>query len=252
MKDLKVVGWLERTADRSVDRQRVIYENSLFEAEKRTMLFLWDVFLWLFAIQLQIFTCSADLTSGIDHCTLRMVMHAAVFALGLVLLDNAVLVPLQLSQYSKLCPEWKHQSTADVLFTVICDKQWNAKCRAPLFRMHKLIGHSLSFDLSREERSRLTDYWQDEVEKESQMYWSYSEPKSRDLKNIKMLPKSMVARFVGYFALLVSGFLFVVIPSHLRDKALKHCGLSNHHSASLIWLFYLTMTMMGELCQLLA
>ena len=67
-----------------------------------------------------------------------------------------------------------------------------------------------------------------------------------------MLPKSMVARFVGYFALLVSGFLFVVIPSHLRDKALKHCGLSNHHSASLIWLFYLTMTMMGELCQLLA
>jgi len=97
IKDLKIVAWLERTADRKVDRQRAIYENSLFEAEKRTMLFLWDVFLWLFSIQLEIFTCSADLASNIDCCTQRTITHAVVFAAGLILIDNAVLIPLQLS-----------------------------------------------------------------------------------------------------------------------------------------------------------
>jgi len=138
-----------------------------------------------------------------------------------------------------------------VLFAVCFDKQWNIRCRAPLFRMHKMIGHSFSFELSREERNHLTDFWHDEIEKDNNDYLSYQESKKGVFKHFKMLPKTMILRFVGYIILLISGLLFVLIPSHLRHKALKHCGLSDH-KANLIWLLYLTMTMMGELCQLLA
>jgi len=139
-----------------------------------------------------------------------------------------------------------------VLCQVLFNKHWNADLHEPLFRMHRVIGHSLSFELSHEDRKHLDEYWQSQLAKEQHpMYWNLLEAKRPNVRKLKMLPKRMIARLFVYFALLTAGLLFVVIPSTYRHQSLRSFGLSSS-TLNLVFLFFAVTTLVTEICQLFA
>lgn len=83
-----------------------IYRNSVFETGKRALMYLWDMFLWGFSIHLEIFVCSGGFAADIECGTLRVLVHGVLFVTGIVMLDNAVMLPVQLCQYTFFNPDY--------------------------------------------------------------------------------------------------------------------------------------------------
>lgn len=97
--------------------------------------------------------------------------------------------------------------------TVLFDKAWNIKCHAPFFRLHRLLRPiSFSSELTREENSNMIEYWQEEVDRQGSMFWSYTDDR-RKIQDLKMIPKTLIVRFLCYSILLLSGFMFIIVPT---------------------------------------
>lgn len=197
--------------------------------------------------------CSGELTQGIDNGFVRGLLHLIAFLTLIVLTDNAMAVPIQLCQYATISPDWKSGvRLPEALEIVLFDKGWNIKQRAPLFRLHKLLQPgNVSLALSREENNRLNAYWDEEVDKDYKMYWSYTESRREPDFNLKMLPKALICRFIGYFILVISAVLFVLLPTNLRKEALMASGLV-YRTENLVFLAFLVLSFAGEACQLIA
>ena len=105
-------------------------------------------------------------------------LHLIIFLFGIVLTDNALLIPLQLCQYALMSPNWKSDTLTECLEVVLFEKYWNVKRHAPLFRLHKLLKPTFfGLTLTKEENSQLDSYWDEEVDKDYKMYWSFSSSK---------------------------------------------------------------------------
>lgn len=97
----------------------------------------------------------------------------------------------------------------------------------------------------------MRDYWEDEIERENSMYWSYSDAKHKKVSDLKMLPKQAILKYAGYFLFLFAGLLFVLVPSSPRKEALEASGLV-HRTENLIHLAFVVFTVSGLLCQLIS
>jgi hypothetical protein len=132
---------------------------------------------------------------------------------------------------------------------VLFEKNWNVKRRAPLFRLHKLLGRwSPNSELSRDEKKSLDEYWDSEVEDTKKMFWSMEDDSNRKENNTKILSKSLIAIFVGYALVLLSSVFFLIIPSQFRKETLDECGLDPNRAENLIFLGFFTLKLQGEVC----
>lgn len=74
-------------------------------------------------------------------------------------------------------------------------------------------------ELSRDEKQRLDDFWNSEVEDKKKMYWSMDDRINKS--ETKILSKSLITILVGYALVLFAGILFLVIPNQVRKNTLK-------------------------------
>ena len=84
------------------------------------------------------------------------------------------------------------------------------------------------------------------------MYWSMDDDLNKKENNTKLLPKSLIAIFIGYFLVMLIGVLFLVIPNQIRKYTLTEFGLDSDRSQNLIFLGFFTLKLLGELCQMFA
>ena len=130
-------------------------------------------------------------------------------------------------------------SWLDSLKIVVGDKTWNKKRRVPYFRLHKLLGtFSLGLEMKPEESRKLDIYWDKEVDDPRSVYWSTGDALEK-VYRMNMVPKVMIARFMGYYIIGLVGLIFVFLPTAMRSDTLTACGLDPNQARNLIYLSFL-------------